>query len=161
MIRHNVPPIFDKSSKILVLGSFPSVKSREQAFFYAHPQNRFWKVLSVILKCETPNSIQEKRDMLINNHIALWDVIQSCNIVGSDDSSISDVVPNDLEIILNNSNIKSIFANGKTATRLYNKHILPKTHIKAISLPSTSPANAAWNLDRLIDAWSIILDYLV
>lgn len=160
MMLHNVPPVFDEHSKILILGSFPSVKSREEGFFYAHPQNRFWKVLSAILGCVTPSTIEEKRTMLIQHNIALWDVIHSCNIKGSDDSSITDVVPNDIESIIKSTQVKAIFVNGKTASRLYDKYIFPKTNIKAIALPSTSPANAARSLESLIKAWSVILEHL-
>ena len=156
MIKHPFPPLYDKDSEILILGSFPSVKSREQNFFYGHPQNRFWKVTSGIFGCVEPVTIDEKREFLHSNHIALWDVIASCNIIGSSDSSISDVVANDLSEILGSANIRQIFVNGKTAEKYYNKYTFEKTNRKAICLPSTSPANAAWSVERLIDAWSII-----
>lgn len=156
MIKHPFPPLYDKDSEILILGSFPSVKSREQNFFYGHPQNRFWKVTSGIFGCVEPVTIDEKREFLHSNHIALWDVIASCNIIGSSDSSISDVVANDLSEILVSANIRQIFVNGKTAEKYYNKYTFEKTNRKAICLPSTSPANAAWSVERLIDAWSII-----
>lgn len=156
MIKHPFPPLYDKDSEILILGSFPSVKSRELNFFYGHPQNRFWKVTSGIFGCVEPVTIDEKREFLHSNHIALWDVIASCNIIGSSDSSISDVVANDLSEILGSANIRQIFVNGKTAEKYYNKYTFEKTSRKAICLPSTSPANAAWSVERLIDAWSII-----
>ena len=156
MIKHPFPPLYDKDSEILILGSFPSVKSRELNFFYGHPQNRFWKVTSGIFGCVEPVTIDEKREFLHSNHIALWDVIASCNIIGSSDSSISDVVANDLSEILVSANIRQIFVNGKTAEKYYNKYTFEKTSRKAICLPSTSPANAAWSVERLIDAWSII-----
>lgn len=156
MIKHPFPPLYDKDSEILILGSFPSVKSREQNFFYGHPQNRFWKVTSGIFGCVEPVTIDEKREFLHSNHIALWDVIASCNIIGSSDSSISDVVANDLSEILGSANIRQIFVNGKTAEKYYNKYTFEKTNRKAICLPSTSPANAAWSVERLIDAWSVI-----
>ena len=156
MIKHPFPPLYDKDSEILILGSFPSVKSREQNFFYGHPQNRFWKVTSGIFGCVEPVTIDEKREFLHSNHIALWDVIASCNIIGSSDSSISDVVANDLSEILVSANIRQIFVNGKTAEKYYNKYTFEKTNRKAICLPSTSPANAAWSVERLIDAWSVI-----
>ena len=158
--KHTIGNIYNKNSKILILGSVPSVKSREQGFFYGHPQNRFWKVLSAILCEPLPKTIDEKRIMLIKNNIALWDVIASCDIVGSSDSSIKNVIPNDLSIILDTADIKAIFTNGKTSFNLYNKYILPKTNINPIYLPSSSPANAAFSVERLIDEWKIIKEYL-
>lgn len=158
--EHTIGSLFDEKSKVLILGSFPSVKSREQGFFYGHPQNRFWKVLSAIL-CELlPKTIDEKRIMLIKNNIALWDVIASCDILGSSDSSIKNVIPNDISKILDTADIKAIFTNGKTSFNLYNKYILPKTDVKPIYLPSTSPANAAFSVEKLIDEWKIIKEYL-
>lgn len=156
MIVHPIPPLYDANSKVLVLGSFPSVKSRETEFFYGHPQNRFWKVLANVFGEEVPRDIKEKRDFLLRNHVALWDVIFSCDIVGSSDASISNVKPNDLRVILDNADIQKIFVNGKTAEKYYRKYIEPEIKIRAICLPSTSPANAAWNLERLTDAWSVI-----
>lgn len=157
---HNILPVFDNKSKILILGSFPSVKSRENEFFYGHPQNRFWKVISKILENNCPQTIEEKKNLLISNNIALWDVIESCNIKGSSDSSISDVRPNDLSLILENSNIKQIFTNGKTAEKYYNKYIKNITKLDTICLPSTSPANASKSIDDLIIEWNIIKKYL-
>lgn len=151
---HNIPPVFDENSLILILGSFPSVKSRESEFFYGHPQNRFWRVLANILNYETPTSVEQKRAMLLKNHIAVWDVIASCDINGSDDASISNVTENDLSAILNTAGIRKIFTNGKKAALLYKKYIYPKTKIEAVSLPSTSPANAAFSLERLSDEWA-------
>lgn len=156
MIKHPFPPLYDSNSKILILGSFPSVKSREQMFFYGHPQNRFWKVIAAVFECDLPTTIDEKRDFLLVNNIALWDVIASCDIVGSSDSSIKNVVPNDLSEILNGSNVEKIFVNGKTSEKYYNKYTRDVVGREAICLPSTSPANAAWSLDRLIDAWRVI-----
>lgn len=150
-------PVYDQRSKILILGSFPSVKSREQGFYYGNPQNRFWKVISGVMKRPTPETVGEKRMFLLSNGIALWDVIESCSITGSDDNSIRDVVPADLSILLNNAPIERIYTNGLKAHMLYRKHCEPKTGIPAISLPSTSPANAAWSVERLIEAWNIIL----
>ena len=155
---HNIPPLFDENSEILILGSFPSQKSREAQFFYGHPQNRFWLVLSEVLGEKLPQSIDEKREMILKNKIALWDVIASCEIVGSSDSSIKNVVPNDISGILRKSNIKRIFVNGKTAEKYYNRYILDSTQIPAKLLPSTSPANAAYSLERLVDTWRIILE---
>ena len=158
--EHTIGSLFDEKSKVLILGSFPSVKSREQGFFYGHPQNRFWKVLSAILCEPLPKTIDEKRTMLIKNNIALWDVIASCDILGSSDSSIKNVIPNDISEILNTADIKAIFTNGKTSFNLYNKYILPKTDVNPIYLPSTSPANAAFSVEKLIDEWKIIKEYL-
>ena len=156
MLKHPIPPLYNKESEILILGSFPSVKSREAAFFYGHPQNRFWKVTSAVFEEETPVTISEKKDFLYRNHIALWDVIGSCDIEGSADSSIKNVKPNDLTIILDNTNIRKIFVNGRTAEKYYIKYIEPVINIKAICLPSTSPANAAWSIDKLIEEWNVI-----
>ncbi|MBQ3907318.1 MAG: DNA-deoxyinosine glycosylase [Lachnospiraceae bacterium] len=156
MIKHPIPPIYDKDSKILILGSFPSVKSREEGFFYGHPQNRFWKVTSAVFGEDTPLSIPEKKAFLLRNHIALWDVIGSCDIEGSADSSIRNVVANDLNVILENADIKQIYVNGQTAYKYYCKYTEKKIGRSAICLPSTSPANAAWSVERLTKAWSCI-----
>lgn len=156
MIRHPIPPVFDKDSRILILGSFPSVKSREVQFFYGHPQNRFWKVTAAVFNEDVPMTIEEKKAFLVRNRIAVWDVIESCDIEGSADSAIKNVVANDLNIILEAAAIENIYVNGKTAEKYFNKYIRDKINRSAICLPSTSPANAAWNLERLIDTWSII-----
>ena len=157
MIVHPFPPLFNNESEILILGSFPSVKSREQLFFYGHPQNRFWRVLSAVFNQVTPVTIEEKKAFLLKNKIALWDVIASCEIAGSSDSSIKNAKANDIRPILEGSSVRNIFVNGKTAKKLYNQYILPVIGHDAVVLPSTSPANAAWNLERLIDAWKVIL----
>lgn len=156
-LHHEFPPVWNEDSRILILGSFPSVKSREQGFFYGHPRNRFWKVVSTVVECGEPVTIEEKKEMLLANHIAIWDVIDSCRIKGSSDSSIRDVVPNDISHILENSGICKIYANGKTAERLYNKYIYPDTQMPVTALPSTSPANAAWTVERLVEAYRDIL----
>ncbi len=156
MLSHPIPPLYDSSSEILILGSFPSVKSREAKFFYGHPQNRFWKVISAVYESEEPKTIEEKRQFLLSHHIALWDVIASCDIEGSADNTIKNVQANDLSPILTTANIRQIFVNGKTAERYYNRYILPTIGREAICLPSTSPANAAWAVERLINAWKII-----
>ena len=156
MIVHPIPPVYDNNSKVLILGSFPSVKSREEGFFYGHPQNRFWKVIATIFNEEVPKTIDEKRNLLLRNHIAVWDVIESCDIVGSSDSSIKNVVVNDLNIILNEADIKGIYINGKTAYNYYKKYTEPLLGREAICLPSTSPANAAWSIERLVETWSMI-----
>lgn len=150
---HEFDPVFNKDSKILILGTFPSVKSREQGFYYGHPRNRFWKVLAAIYNEDVPSTIDDKKAFLLRNNVAIWDVIHSCEIVGSSDSSIKNVVPNDLSKILDNSNIEQIFTNGKKADELYNKYIYPYTKLDTICLPSTSPANASWNFDKLVDVW--------
>ena len=153
MIKHPIPPLYDENSRVLILGSFPSVKSREAQFFYGHPQNRFWKVTSAVFGEPVPQSVPEKRDFLLRNRIALWDVIASCDIQGSADSTIKNVIPNDLKIILDTADIKEIFVNGKTAEKYYNKYTKDLINRPATCLPSTSPANAAWNMEKLIEAW--------
>ena len=152
-ISHTFMPVYDESSKALILGSFPSVKSREQGFYYGHPQNRFWKVLAAVCGCEVPKTIEEKKAMLLANHIAIWDVIDSCDIIGSSDSSIKNVVPADIAGILHKTKITRIFANGKTAGVLYKKFSEESTGIEAVVLPSTSPANAAFSLEKLVEVW--------
>ena len=156
MIVHPIPPLYDENSKILILGSFPSVKSREQGFFYGHPQNRFLKVTSAVFCEDTPRTIEEKKTFLLRNRIALWDVIGSCDIEGSSDSSIRNVSANDLSVILEHADIRQIYVNGQTAYKYYRKYSEKVTGRSAICLPSTSPANAAWSLERLTVAWSCI-----
>ena len=156
MIVHPFPPLYDENSQILILGSFPSVKSREAMFFYGHPQNRFWKVASRIFGAQVPETIDEKKKFLLSNKIALWDVIASCEIKGSSDSSIKNAVPNDLSEIFKKADIKHIFVNGKTAEKYYNKYTKDTVGKAAVCLPSTSPANAAWTVERLVKAWEII-----
>ncbi|MBR0417568.1 MAG: DNA-deoxyinosine glycosylase [Erysipelotrichaceae bacterium] len=154
---HNIKPVSDRDSKILILGSFPSVKSREQVFFYAHPQNRFWKILAALFKEEVPENVEDKKEFLHRNHIALWDVIESCEITGSSDSSIRVLKINDVSKILKDSKIERIFVNGKTAEKYYKKYLEEELNEKAICLPSSSPANAAYSLDKLIDCWKVVL----
>ena len=158
VLLHPIPPLYDASSRILILGSFPSVKSREMGFFYGHPQNRFWKVVAAIWREEVPMSVEERRAFLLRNHIAAWDVIASCSIEGSADSSIRDAAANDLRPILCASKISRIYVNGKTAEKMYRKYTEPILGVPAVCLPSTSPANAAWSLDRLIEAWRCIAE---
>ena len=158
MITHPIPPVFDKDSKVLILGSFPSVRSREEGFFYGHPQNRFWKVTSEIFSEKVPRTIDEKKSFLLRNHIALWDVIGSCDIEGSSDSSIRNVTVNDISVILNEADIRSIYLNGRKAYDLYLEYLLPVTMREGTCLPSTSPANASWNIGKLISAWSVIME---
>ena len=156
-IVHPFGPLYDENSRVLILGSFPSVKSREQQFFYGHPKNRFWPLLAALTGSGIPQNIEEKKQLALKNGIALWDVIASCEIVGSSDSSIRNAKPNDITPILENSNVRKIFTNGKTADSLYMRYIFPVTKIQSVCLPSTSPANAAWNMERLLSAWQIIL----
>ncbi|MBR3147707.1 MAG: DNA-deoxyinosine glycosylase [Eubacterium sp.] len=153
---HPIDPVYDEKSEVLILGSFPSVRSREAGFFYGHPQNRFWKVTAAVMEEDVPHTIPEKRDFLLRNHIALWDVIGRCSICGSSDTSIRDAEPNDLGVIIGASGLNRIFVNGKTAEKIYRKYTEKATGIRAVCLPSTSPANAAWSLEKLIQAWSII-----
>ena len=155
---HNISPVYDKDSRILILGSFPSVKSRESNFFYGHPQNRFWKMLARIFESNEPQTIDEKKQLLLSNHLAVWDVIGSCEINGSSDSSIKNVVPNDLSLILKEANIQRIILNGGKAYDLFIKYThsnLPASasNMEIIKMPSTSPANAAWSLERLTAEW--------
>ena len=158
MISHPFPPLYNENSRILILGSFPSLKSREQKFFYGHPQNRFWKVTATVFECSVPQTIEEKRRFLLAHGVALWDTIASCDIVGSSDSSIKNVVPNDLTPILEGAKIEKIFVNGKTSEKYYNRYIRDKIGREAVCLPSTSPANAAWSLERLVEVWRVIRD---
>ena len=156
MIEHPFSPLYNKDSRILILGSFPSVKSREQMFFYGHPQNRFWKVVSAVFQCDEPKTIEEKKRFLFEKGIALWDVIASCEITGSSDSSIKNVKVNDLSVILKEANIGQIFVNGRTAEKYFKKYTKALINRDAICLPSTSPANAAWSVNRLIEEWKVL-----
>lgn len=158
-IEHPIAPLYRADAKILILGSFPSVKSREGMFFYNHPQNRFWKVIAALVGEAAPTTVAEKRCMLVNHHIALWDVIHSCDIIGSSDSSIKNVVANDLTEIFKAADIQQIYVNGNTAGRLYQKYIEPKLGRPCIVLPSTSPANAAFSLEKLIQVWRDAIPY--
>lgn len=152
-VLHEFEPVFDENSKVLILGSFPSVKSRENQFYYGHPQNRFWKVIAGLTGSEVPQTIEEKKKLLLEHGIAIWDVIESCDIIGSSDSSIKNVVPADIGKVLAQANIQKIYANGGTAKRLYEKYTQKKTGREIIGFPSTSPANAAYSLERLLECW--------
>lgn len=154
-IQHNIDPVYDENSRILILGSFPSVKSRAAEFFYAHPQNRFWRVTAAVRGCAVPETVEEKKRFLLDNHIALWDVIGSCEISASADSSIRNAEINDFSRIFNAADIRAVFTNGAAAYNLYRKFAGG-----AIRLPSTSPANAAKSLDVLIAAWRVINEYI-
>ena len=150
---HNIDPVYDKKSEILILGSFPSVKSRQIRFFYGHPQNRFWKTMAAVYEDEVPESIEDKKSFLLRHRVAVWDVIESCEIKGSSDSSISNVKVNDVNKIIKNSRIERIFVNGRTAEGYYKKYLEKSTGLKAILLESSSPANARYSLSDLIDDW--------
>lgn len=159
-IVHPFGPLFDEESRILVLGSLPSVKSREKQFFYGHAQNRFWPMLAQILEEPNPQSIEEKKAMVLKHHIAMWDTIYSCDIKGSSDASIKNVVPTDLKRIVDGSKVQAVFCNGKTSGKYYMKFQGKELHIPAFVMPSTSPANAAWTMDKLVGEWQKILEYL-
>ena len=159
-IIHPFPPLYDSESEILILGSFPSVKSREQKFFYGHKQNRFWKVMAAVLETAVPETIEEKKKMLYRHHIALWDSIYSCDIIGSSDSSIKNAVPNDFSFILKTAPIRQIYTNGGTAYKLYHKYCEKVTGFEAVKLPSTSPANCRVSYEELYEAYSVIQAYI-
>ncbi len=153
LIYHPFEPVFDENSKILILGSLPSVRSRADGFYYGHPQNRFWRLMAKLFDEETPKTIDEKKAFLFRNGIALWDVIASCEIENSADSTIRNAVPNDLSKIFKKADIRAVYTNGKTADKLYRKY----NERKAVCLPSTSPANAAFSMEKLESAWRVIL----
>ncbi len=152
-LTHPFAPVWDERSRALVLGTFPSVLSRRNAFYYGHPQNRFWRVLAALLGTPVPGGVEEKRALLLENRIALWDVLAACDIRGSADASIANPVPNDIGLILRGAPIACVFANGQAAAALYRRHAQPLTGVPALALPSTSPANAAWSQERLTEAW--------
>lgn len=160
MMIHPISPTYDCDSRILVLGSFPSPASRAQAYFYGHPQNRFWKIIATVFEDDCPATVEEKKTFLLKHKVALWDVIFSCSIEGASDMSISHVKVNNLDCILENAPIEYIFVNGRKAEKLYKRYIQPRTGIEAIYLPSTSPANAAWSFERLLEAWKVIKTFL-
>ena len=160
MIIHPIPPVYDTQSRVLILGSFPSVNSREAAFFYGQPQNRFWRVLSAVCADMLPQSHEAKKAFLLRHRIALWDVLASCEITGSSDSSIKKAIPNDLSIILNSAHIKAIYCNGATSFRHYELLSKEATGREAVKLPSTSPANASFSLEKLISKWKVIKEDL-
>lgn len=160
-IVHPFGPLYDSRSKILILGSLPSVKSREQNFFYGHPKNRYWRLMAKLLEEAVPETIEEKKALVLNHRIAMWDTIYSCDIIGSSDSSIKNVVPTDLSKIIRDSEITHVFCNGKTSGAYYQKYQEPLLGISAVILPSTSPANAAWSFEKLFEAWSAVLNPLL
>ncbi len=158
MLNHPFPPVLDSQCRILILGSFPSVKSREDGFFYGHPQNRFWRMLAAVFQEDFPADIPARKALLLRHHIALWDVIASCEISGSSDASVKNAVPVDIAQVTKAAPICQVLCNGALAGKLYQRYLQPITGIEAVILPSTSPANAAWSLDRLAAAWR---DYLL
>ncbi len=155
-VKHEFEPVYDEKSDILILGTFPSVKSREQNFYYGHPQNRFWKVIAGLFKEDIPQTIDEKKTLLLKHGIAVWDVVAECDIYGSSDNSITDVIPTDISIILDHAPIRKIFANGAKAYELYMKYTYPSVKKDIVKLPSTSPANAVYNMERLLNEWKRI-----
>ena len=155
-VAHPLDPVFDERSRVLVLGTMPSPASRATGFYYGHPQNRFWKVLAAVTGCAVPRTVEEKKEFLLGQHIAVWDVIAQCDIIGSSDSSIKNVVPADLSVILERAPVRNIYGNGAQACELYRKYSYPQTEREIIKLPSTSPANAAWQMERLVEAWGIV-----
>ena len=157
-IQHPFGPLYNANSRVLILGSFPSVKSREQNFFYGHPQNRFWRVIAAVFSQPVPETVEEKKRLILENGLALWDSIASCEISGSSDASIKNARANDISVILNSCDIERIYCNGRKSHELYCRYIEPQTGRAAICLPSTSPANAQWKLEKLIDAWSEIAE---
>lgn len=160
-VTHEFKPVYDEHSRLLILGTFPSVKSREMSFYYGHPQNRFWKLIAALNGEEVPEreDIPAKKQMLLRHGIALWDVIASCQITGSSDSSIRDVVPNDIGALLQQTNITHIYANGAKAYELYMKYVYDQTHAPIVKLPSTSPANAAYSFEKLCEIWEQTLEF--
>lgn len=159
-ITHAFCPVFDSESRILILGTMPSPKSRELGFYYSHPRNRFWPVLAEIFGEKIPKTPEEKENFVLRHKIALWDVLAECDIEGASDSSIKNAVPNDMSVIFEKAKIKAVFATGAAAAKLYKKHIEPKTGIEAIVLSSTSPANAKTGFDKLCEEYKKILEYV-
>ena len=159
-IIHSIEPVFDAESRVLILGTMPSPKSREVQFYYGHPQNRFWRVLAAVLVEEVPQSVPEKKAMLLRHRIALWDVLAECEITGASDSSIRNPVANDLSVILDHAPVQAVFTTGATAWKLYTRLQKPHTGIEAVRLPSTSPANCAVKMEALTEAYKAILPWL-
>ncbi len=160
LVEHTINPVYNEYSRVLILGTMPSPKSREFGFYYSHPQNRFWRVLSDLLHENLPETNEEKTAFVLRNHIALWDVLQSCRIEGADDSSIKDPVPNDIAGLLVKTGIQAVFTTGTKAASLYKRFCLGDTHISAIALPSTSPANCRhYDFERLKQDYAVLLKY--
>ncbi len=159
LLEHGFGPFYRENSRVLILGSFPSVRSREEGFYYGHRQNRFWKVLSAVFGEAVPETVLEKQALLVRTRVALYDVVERCSIVGSSDASIREAVPTDLTEILTGTQVGGrIFVNGKTALRLWERYQYPRWRCRAVCLPSTSPANAAWREERLTEAWKTALE---
>lgn len=159
-VNHNFKPVYDNNSKVLILGTIPSVKSRKEGFYYGNPRNRFWQIMEDICETNIPNTIEDKESFLLKNNIALWDVLKSCDIDGSSDSSIRNPIPNDINDIIEKTNITKIYTTGKKATELYNKYLYKQTKIECIYLPSTSPANQTISYDNIKKEYSKILEYI-
>ena len=159
-VLHPLEPVADAGSRVLLLGTMPSPKSREAGFYYAHPQNRFWRVLAALWGEETPAGTQERLAFARRHHIALWDVLRACSIEGADDGSIRQPEINDLRRVLDRADIRAIFTTGTKAAALYRRYCLPVTGRPAIPLPSTSPANASATLDDLTQAYRAILAFI-
>ena len=156
-VVHTIPPLYDSTSRVLLLGSIPSPKSREVGFFYGHPRNRFWPVLAAVLGEPAPQTIEQKRAMCLRHHVALWDTIARCDIAGASDTSIRNAVPNDVAALIEQLGVQAVFCNGAASGRIYAKYAEPLTHLPATVLPSTSPANAVWSPARLQAAWGAAL----
>ncbi|MCI6887336.1 MAG: DNA-deoxyinosine glycosylase [Lachnospiraceae bacterium] len=156
-VKHEFEPVYNNDSKILILGSFPSVKSRENNFYYGHSQNRFWKLMAQLLHAPVPVTIEEKKALLLEHGIALWDVVSECDIHGSSDLSIRNVIPANINQVLRSADIELIIANGATAFKLYQKYCQEHTGREAVKCPSTSPANAVFTLERLAESWGEVI----
>lgn len=152
-VTHEFEPVYNADSRILILGSFPSVKSRENSFYYGHPKNRFWRMLSAVFGQREPETVDGKKAFLLANGLAVWDVIDTCEIAGSSDSSIRNVKVNDMERILKEAGIEKILLNGAKAYELFVRYCRAEHMPPIKKLPSTSPANAAWSLERLTEVW--------
>lgn len=159
-VQHPFGPVFDANSQVLVLGSFPSPASRAANFFYGHPQNRFWPMMAQLFDEPVPTTVQRKRDLVLRHHVALWDSLASCSIEGASDASIADAQPNDFSEILSTARIGGVFCNGSASARFYTRYCEAATGIPCVKMPSTSPANAAWNMKRLLGEWGAVKDCL-
>lgn len=159
-VFHELPPVFDRDSRILVLGTIPSPKSREQGFYYGHPRNRFWKMMSLVFEEPMPETVAERHAMALRNHVALWDVLASCTIRGAEDASIRDAVPNDIRLILSQADIRAVFTTGSRAGALYRKYCEPVCGVPCIGLPSTSPANCRMKDDELLSYYKQMKEYV-
>lgn len=157
-VTHEFPPLYDKNSKILILGSVPSPKSREQGFYYGHPNNRFWKVMAAVLGASVPETVEDKKVLMLSHQIALWDSIEECDIIGASDSSVRNPVPTDIPFLLERTEIEKIYTTGNASYKYYTMFNYPKTGIAAVKLPSTSPANCAVSFEKLIEAYRVIIE---